>query len=94
MISNQESIGQTDQNPIPSQSHYDSNVPILNFESCDELAAIERSFQAIRKLSSRFERLFWLHKVASFHGFGKAEFRRLYEVWVLEVAIEGGQADE
>lgn len=94
MIPNQELLGQSERNPIPSQSQSDSNVPNLSFDSCDELAAIERSFQSIRKIKSRFERLFWLHKIAPFHGFPRAAFNRLYDAWLLEVEIEGGQADD
>jgi hypothetical protein len=42
------------------------------------------SFEAIAALGTRLRQEYTLSQVASFHGIPRAEFRRLYRIWVLE----------
>jgi hypothetical protein len=50
-------------------------------QNFDRLVA---SFEAVAALKSRLRQEFTLSQVASFHGIPRAEFRRLYRIWVLE----------
>ncbi|HEY9909294.1 MAG TPA: hypothetical protein V6D18_17025 [Thermosynechococcaceae cyanobacterium] len=44
------------------------------------------SFKAIAALGTRLRQEFTLCQVASFHGLPRAEFRRLYRIWLTEQA--------
>lgn len=47
------------------------------------------AFEAISKEPSQFRRRFWLVSIAGYFGIPKAEFRKLFEIWLLE---QGGKA--
>ena len=53
------------------------------------------SFKAIAALGTRLRQEYTLSQVASFHGLPRAEFRRLYRIWLVEKAqqaSDGGEA--
>jgi hypothetical protein len=52
-----------------------------------------RSFEAIAQQQSTLRRRFELCKVAPFFGIPRSEFRRLFEIWLLET-LNGGALNE
>ncbi|MBD2019182.1 hypothetical protein H6F43_03160 [Leptolyngbya sp. FACHB-36] len=42
------------------------------------------SFSAISQLKGQLQQQFVLNRVAAFHGLPRAEFRRLYSIWLME----------
>lgn len=42
------------------------------------------AFEAIAKEPSQFRQRFWLVSIAGYFGIPRAEFRRLFELWLAE----------
>jgi hypothetical protein len=51
-----------------------------------DFARIITAFSAINKLKSPLQQAFVLSRTASFHGFPRAEFKRLFGIWQHEQA--------
>jgi hypothetical protein len=51
---------------------------------------LTQSFEAIATITSPTRKRFSLNKTAPYYGLPRAEFRKLFEVWLLEQA-QGGQ---
>lgn len=58
----------------------------MNPSDAQDFDRVVTAFQTIAKLKSPLQQAFVLSRTASFHGFPRAEFKRLFGIWQHEQA--------